>query len=172
MSAPSEGERRHTNCPICKHTRRAPVAEQKTEMENGRPLEEAFQLRIDYAVLRGVPVALSHDMARQITGRLREGRNEIARLRARPADGEEMDSPETVERTMANLKAIAATRQPTEAVAEALEELYRAADAYDADPVNAYDRPSSWGKLDALLESVAALRTLTEGPSPDTEEQG
>ena len=62
-----------------------PVAEQETEMENGRPLEEAFQLRIDYAVLRGVPVALSHDMARQITGRLREGRNEIARLRARPS---------------------------------------------------------------------------------------
>ena len=28
------------------------------------------------------------------------------------------------------------------------------AEQYKADPVNAYDRPSSWGKLDALIDAA------------------
>lgn len=45
-----------------------------------------------------------------------------------------------------------------DALLEAAKAVDVAACAYEADPVNAYDRPSSWGKLDALLSAVADLR--------------
>ena len=49
---------------------------------------------------------------------------------------------------------------------EALEEIKKLAAQYEADPVNAYDRPSSWDKLGALLEAIrrAAPRT----PEPES----
>ena len=49
---------------------------------------------------------------------------------------------------------------------EALEEIKKLAAQYEADPVNAHDRPSSWDKLGALLEAIrrAAPRT----PEPES----
>jgi len=67
---------------------------------------------------------------------------------------------------------VAALRAERDALREALEKCGWAATQYERDPVDAYDRPQSWEKLDDLLSTVREAAALArtqpkEGPDAD-----